>query len=145
MVGVLKQRSERASRVSNENASLMEQMAERTRAEQALRQSEARNAAILNGALDCVITMDHTGRILEFNPAAEATFGIRRDAALGCEMAELIIPPGLRARHRHGLAHYLATGESLILNKRIEITAIRASGEEFPVELSVIRDPSSAP
>jgi PAS domain S-box-containing protein len=145
MVGILKQRSERAFETSSENAALVAQMAERMRTEQALRQSEARNAAILKGALDCIITMDHTGRILEFNPAAEATFGVRRADVLGHELAELIIPSGLRARHRHGLAHYLATGESPILNQRIEITASRPSGEEFPVELSVIRDPSSDP
>ena len=145
MVGILKHRSERAFVISSENAALVEQMARRTQIEQALKQSEARNAAILNGALDCIITIDHRGRILEFNPAAETTFGIRRDDALGRELATLIIPPGLRDRHRQGLAHYLATGESPILNKRIEITAVRASGEEFPVELSVIRDPSSDP
>ncbi len=145
MVGILKQRSERASRISAENASLVEQIAARTRTERALRQSEARNAAILNGALDCIVTMDHMGRILDFNPAAEATFGVRREDVLGRELAEVMIPPDLRSRHRHGLAHYLATGESPILNKRIEITASRPSGEEFPIELSVIRDSSSDP
>ena len=145
MVGILQRRAERAFQISQENAVLTEQVAERKRTEQSLKQSEARNAAVLRGALDCIITMDQKGRVLEFNPAAEATFAYGRDDVLGRELGELIIPPGLRDHHRRGLAHYLATGESPILNKRIEITAARATGEEFPVELTVIRDPSSDP
>ncbi len=117
----------------------------RKRAEHALLQSEAHKSAIVRGALDCIITMDHAGRIVEFNPAAEATFGYRRDDVLGREMAELIIPPALRDRHRQGFARHLATGESTILGKRLEISAIRADGREFPVELTISRDPSSEP
>jgi PAS domain S-box-containing protein len=103
------------------------------------RESEARRAAILEAALDCVITIDHEGRILEFNPAAEATFGHKRDKVLGREMASVIIPPGLRERHRQGLARCLATGEGAILGRRLEMTALRADGTEFPVELTVTR------
>src|SRR5205823_5659845 len=79
-------------------------------AQLALRQSEARKTAILDTALDCIITIDHEGKVVEFNPAAERTFGYRRADVLGREMAELIVPPALRERHRRGLAHYLATG-----------------------------------
>ncbi|MBI4499487.1 MAG: PAS domain S-box protein [Chloroflexi bacterium] len=118
---------------------------ERTRAEQALRESEARKAAILESALDCVISIDQEGRIIEFNPAAEETFGYRRDEVVGQQMAELIIPPALRARHYQGLAQYLATGEGPILNQRLEMTAIRADGSEFPVELTVTRIPTDGP
>jgi len=120
-------------------------ISERKRTEQALKESEARNSAILRGALDGIITMDQMGRILEFNPAAETTFGYRRDDVLGRELVDFIIPQALRDQHRGGLAHYFATGESAILDKRIEVTALRATGEEFPVELSVIRIPSSGP
>ena len=102
-----------------------------------LRESEARKRAILESALDCIISIDHEGKIIEFNPAAEKTFGYTRDAAMGREMAELIIPPSLRQQHRRGLAHYLATGEGPVLGKRIEITAMRADGSEFPVELAI--------
>ncbi len=56
---------------------------ERKQAEQALRLSETRKAAILEGALDCIITIDHHGRILEFNPAAQAVFGYTRAEVLG--------------------------------------------------------------
>lgn len=55
--------------------------------------SEACGAAILETALDSIIMIDQQGRIIEFNPAAEQVFGYRRDAVIGQELAELIIPP----------------------------------------------------
>jgi len=113
--------------------------AERRGAEEALRQTEARKAAFFQSALDCIITIDHNGLILEFNPAAEATFGYASEAVLGKPMADLIIPPSLREKHHRGMARYLATGEGPVLGKRIEITAMRADGTEFPVELSITR------
>jgi PAS domain S-box-containing protein len=117
----------------------------RKRAEDALRKGAERMRAILESALDCIITMDHEGRIVEFNPAAEKTFGYTRTEAIGSEMAELIIPLALRERHRRGLSHYLQTGEGPVLGKPIEITAMRADGTEFPVELTVIRVPGADP
>jgi PAS domain S-box-containing protein len=111
---------------------------ERKRTEEALEESEARKTAIMEAALDCVITMDHTGMITDFNPAAERTFGYRRAEVLGRELAETIIPPSLRDSHRRGLARYLATGEGPVLNKRIELQGMRADGTEFPVELAII-------
>ncbi|MCG3110630.1 MAG: PAS domain S-box protein [Candidatus Manganitrophus sp. SB1] len=121
------------------------QFIERKQAERATQESEARKTAILESALDCIITMDHQGRVIEFNPASERTFGFRRDEVIGKEMAELIIPPALREKHREGLAHYLATENGPILGKRIEMTAIRANGAEFPVELAVTRIPLDGP
>src|SRR5712692_4748941 len=87
----------------------------------------------LESALDCIITIDAGGRILEFNPAAERTFGYLRSEVLGKELAEKIIPPSLRNAHRRGMAHYHQTGEGPVLGKRIEVTAMRADGSEFPV------------
>ena len=90
-------------------------------------------------ALDCVVTMDSSGRIVEFNPAAERTFGYRAGEAAGREMAELIVPPGLRERHRRGLARYLSDGRARLLDRRIEITGMRANGDVFPIELTITR------
>jgi PAS domain S-box-containing protein len=104
-----------------------------------LKRSEARKAAIVDSALDCVLTIDHEGCITEFNPAAEHTFGYRRDEVLGMPLANVIIPLSLREKHREGFAHYLATGEARVLGKRIETTAVRADGSEFPVELAISR------
>ncbi len=95
------------------------------------------NHAILESALDCIITMDAAGRVQEFNPAAERTFGYTRAEAIGRELASLIIPPSLRERHRQGLAHYLATGEGPVLGRRIEIPGMRADGSEILVELAI--------
>ena len=95
--------------------------------------------------LDCIVTIDHGGRITEFNPAAEHAFGCRRDEVLGRALADVMIPPSLRERHRQGLARYLATGETRVIGKRIEMTAMRADGSEFPVELTITRIPSDGP
>lgn len=102
---------------------------------------DARTSAILETALDCIITMDSRGNVVEFNPAAERTFGYRRADALGRELASLIIPPAMRDRHRRGLAHYLASGEAPVLGRRVELDALRADGVEFPVELAITRIP----
>jgi PAS domain S-box-containing protein len=112
---------------------------ERTRAEEAVRQSEARKTAMLEASLDCIVSMDHLGRVVEFNAAAEHTFGYSSDEAVGREMASLIIPPALRDKHREGLRHYLATGEGPVVGRRLEITGMRADGSEFPVELTITR------
>jgi two-component system CheB/CheR fusion protein len=93
--------------------------------------------ALLDSALDCIISMDASGRVVEFNPAAERTFGYKREQAVGQELASLIIPPGFRQRHRAGLRHYLETGEGPVLGKRLEITALRADGTEILVELAI--------
>lgn len=130
----------------NEMAGLLERReAERKKAEDTLRESETRKRAILESAQDCIISIDHEGKIIEFNPAAEKTFGYTRAEVMGKSMADLIIPPSLRERHYRGLAHYFATGEGPVLGKRIEMTALRADGTEFPVELTVTRISQEGP
>jgi PAS domain S-box-containing protein len=118
---------------------------ERAKGDAALKRSEARNAAILESALDCIVTIDHEGRITEFNPAAERIFGYSRYDVLGKNMADTIIPPSFRERHRHGLELYLSAGETSLLGKRIEMPALRADGSEFPIELAVTRIPIDGP
>jgi two-component system, cell cycle sensor histidine kinase and response regulator CckA len=110
---------------------------DRKRAEEALRQSEALKAAIVESALDCIVTMDSEGRIVEFNSAAEQTFGYSRAEVLGKAVAEVIIPPAFRKRYATGLAHYLATGEGPVLGRLLELTGLRLDGKEFPLELSI--------
>ncbi len=95
------------------------------------------NRAILDSALDCIITMDANGVVREFNPAAERVFDYRREEAVGRELAELIIPVSLRERHRQGLAHYLRTGDGPVLGRRIEIAAVKKDGTEILVELAI--------
>jgi PAS domain S-box-containing protein len=109
---------------------LAEQLAARTA-------SEALNAAIIASALDCVIAIDEAGLVLEFNPAAERTFGRRRADVLGQPIGALIVPPALRRRHTEGFARYLAGGDARVIGRRIEIEGMRANGEIFPVELTI--------
>jgi len=111
---------------------------EREAAQAALIERAAREAAILESALDCIVVMDAQGLVVEFNPAAEATFGYRRHEVVGRLMAELIVPPALRPAHYDGLKRFFATGAGPVLHRRIEITAMRAGGEEFPVELAIV-------
>jgi len=135
----------------------------RQRAEQALREardqlevrvqqrtaelvfSHERMLAVFNTALDGIVMMDHRGRLAEFNPAAERIFGHRRGEVLGQPLADVIIPPEWRERHRKGLAHYLATGEGPVLGKRMELTGLRADGSEVAIELSISRMPGDGP
>lgn len=121
--------------------SALRDVTERKQAEAALRESESRKTAIFSSALDAIITIDASGRVLEFNPAAEAVFGYAREEAVGREMAELIIPPALRASHREGLRRLLGGGEGVVLGRRLEMPAVRRDGTEFPVELSILRLP----
>jgi PAS domain S-box-containing protein len=112
---------------------------EQRRAEESARASDAHTRAILDASLDCIISMDASGRITEFNPAAERTFGRRRAEALGKDLAELVIPPWLRDAHRTGFARHLEGGRNTILNRRYETVGMRADGSEFPVELAIVR------
>ena len=90
-------------------------VSDRIRAEAALEQSRRTHAAVLEAALDCFISIDAEGRILEFNPAAERTFGYSFAEAYGQELHSLLMPPALREAHVTGMKRYLATGVSRIL------------------------------
>lgn len=115
------------------------QYLERQRTETELVESEARKTAVLESALEAIITMGEDGRIVEMNSAAAEMFGRPREDAVGRELAELIIPPALRDEHRRGLEQYRATGQERVFGRRLEFSALRADGSEFPVELTVTR------
>ncbi len=117
----------------------LEDISNRVRAELLLSDTQALKETILETALDAIIAMDQRGRLVEFNPAAERMFGYQRCDVIGQEMAQLIIPPRLRESHRAGLSRFLATGEETVLGRRVQISAIRSDGSEFPVELDVAR------
>ncbi len=112
---------------------------EQRAAEEQLRASEARKSAIVESALDSIVGMDSEGRIVEFNPAAERTFGHARAAVVGASLADVLVPPTLRDQHQAGLARYLRTGDRHVIGRRIETVATRADGSEFPVELAITR------
>lgn len=111
---------------------------ELTAQHKALAESEARKGAILEASLDCFITIDDAGRILDFNAAAERTFGYSAAEMCGMSMAEAIVPPEHRRAHEQGIQHYLATGHGPVLRRRVEISALRRNGDVFPIELTVV-------
>ena len=113
-----------AEKLRHANEQLELRVLERTRT---LASEEARKDAILRTALDCIVSMDARGRIVEWNPAAERTFGYTRQEALGRVLAELVI----------GLDRYLGTSERQAIGRRIELTGVRRSGEPFPVEVAI--------
>jgi len=105
--------------------------------EQVLRQSEDRLRATLTAALDSIVVMDHHGRIIEFNPAAERCFGYERADVIGRRLSEVMIPERYRDAHERGMERYLRGKGGRFLGQRIEIQAMRADGSEFPVELAI--------
>jgi PAS domain S-box-containing protein len=109
------------------------------------RRAEARERTILETTVDCIITIDHEGKVLDFNPAAERLFGYRRADAIGREIADLIVPPSGRERYRRALSQLVTAGHSELAGRRVEVTAMRAGGREFPVELAVARVPLEGP
>lgn len=104
----------------------------------AIRNSEEKLRLVMNAALDAIICINTTGEISFWNQQAEAIFGWTEREALGQRLSSLIIPEQYRKRHNEGIAHYLKTGKGPVLNKLLELSAIKRSGEEFPIELSII-------
>ena len=101
--------------------------------------SDARQRAVLEAALDGVVSIDHRARVTYVNSAFERTFGYRTEEVIGRELAEVIVPPSLREAHRAGIARYLATRQPRILGKRLEVAAMRADGTEFLAEVTITR------
>ena len=119
------------------NALLGEEIARHEATERALRESSERVAAMISAAPEAVIVIDASGRVDEWNPQAERTFGWSRDEVRGRLLSQLIMPTRYRDAHEQGLARYIATKKPRILNRPMELTALNRQGVEFPVELSV--------
>jgi PAS domain S-box-containing protein len=110
---------------------------ENTRLYSDLQEREAEVRRLVDSALDAVLIIDEQGCITEWNSRAESMFGWRREEAVGQRLSEMVIPMRYRSDHERGLRHFLTSGAGSILNRSIEIEAVRRNGSEFPVELSV--------
>ncbi|HUF55029.1 MAG TPA: PAS domain S-box protein [Thermohalobaculum sp.] len=100
--------------------------------------AEADLLSLFDGALDAIVIADSDSVVLGWNRSAEQMFGYSRDEAMGRDMSEMIIPHALREAHSAGVRRYLATGEGVVINNRIEIVALHRDGREFPVELTIL-------
>lgn len=105
--------------------------------EAAERDAQTLKTGIIDSAMDCIIATREDGTIIEFNPAAEQTFGYSRERAIGRSVADLIIPEQFRQAHDEGMERYISTGEKVVLGKRLELRAQRSDGSHFPVEVTV--------
>jgi two-component system sensor histidine kinase/response regulator len=104
---------------------------------EALVEGEKRKGAILEAALDCIITFDSEGRILEFNAAAEAIFGYSRADACDRHFARLLLPEEDQPLFITGLKRYVDRGSSDIVGRRSEIVAVRRDGSRFAAEIAI--------
>jgi PAS domain S-box-containing protein len=109
----------------------------RKQAVAALQASEMRTRAIVDSALDAVITIDERGTITGWNSQAAAIFGYYEEEIRGRLLSEMILPLRYREAHTTGLERFLASGHGPILNRRVELSALHKNGREFPIELSV--------
>lgn len=102
-----------------------------------LREKENRLSSVLTTAMDAVVQMKQDGTITGWSGQAESIFGWTNTEAVGQLLHELIVPIQFVEAHLKGMHHFIATGNGPVLNKRIEITALRRDGTEFPIELSI--------
>jgi two-component system, LuxR family, sensor kinase FixL len=106
-------------------------------AEKKLEVSEKRFKTFFKNAPDAIIVINEHQTILDWNPKAESIFGFKAEEVIGSRLSETIIPPQYREAHKMGMAHFLNTGEGPVLNKTIEIIALKNTGEEFYIDLSI--------
>ncbi|GAA5510377.1 PAS domain S-box protein [Novipirellula caenicola] len=92
----------------------------------------------IDAALDAVVMIDQNSQIIGWNKQAELTFGWARSEALGQSMAELIIPDRFREEYLRCLQRFEQDGDGTTMDQRMEMSALRRDGEEFPIELSII-------
>lgn len=109
----------------------------RDQAERALRRNEKKLLAVIDGALDGIVTINETGALVEFNPAAERIFGYTKEQVIGKLLAEVMVPPQQRQAHISKHQQFVQTGEKHIFDRRVELTAMHSDGSEFPVELTL--------
>jgi PAS domain S-box-containing protein len=126
--------TERTARLAELNASLRAEIAARGRVEGALRQSEARRRAVVNHAVDGIITFNERGIVESYNPAAERLFGYTADEIIGHDVSRLM-PAHSREEHDGDLSNDLRTGQAKIIGTECEVVGRRKNGTTFPLDL----------
>ncbi|MGN6379742.1 MAG: SpoIIE family protein phosphatase [Gaiellales bacterium] len=127
------------SRMLEELGSQVGRLLERVHADETIAESEARKAAVLDAALDAIVTADAEGRILEANRTVAGLLGWEPQDLIGARIVDTLVPPELRDDHTIGFAGYVETGEGRMAGRRMEVDALHRSGERVPVELTVTR------
>ena len=117
---------------------LADDITKRLQAEQDTRTSEEVRTLIMDAAFDSIVCMDRNGSVTLWNSQAEKLFGWKREEIIGKDLAEFIIPEQFRQMHHAGLKRYNRTGEGSMINKLVELTALKRDRKEFPVELTIV-------
>jgi len=124
-------------RVEERTAELLNEIAERKQADEALRVQEERTRLIVDKAFDAIISADTNGTIIGWNSQAEKTFGWSQSEAVGRALVDTIIPAEHRAAYQAGMERFLANGDGPLLHKRMEVSGLHKDGHEVPIELAI--------
>jgi diguanylate cyclase (GGDEF)-like protein/PAS domain S-box-containing protein len=116
-----------------------ENVTARKRADEEQRVKDLRFRRTLESALDCIVTTDAEGHIVEFNPMAEEVFRYPREKVLGRKLSEVLVPRHLRRRHEMSMRRLLTDEQPAMLNRRVESVALRGDGTTIPIELAMQR------
>jgi PAS domain S-box-containing protein len=127
--------AQRTAELAAANEVLITEIAERKRAEEELKRSEAQHRLVVEAASDAVISIDERGTITLANPATKAVFGHEPAELIGKPLT-VLMPESMRTLHEAGYKRYLQTGERRLNWGGTEVTARRANGADFPVEVS---------
>jgi PAS domain S-box-containing protein len=127
---------DRTAALTEANAALKKEITERQRAEDEARDRAACLRAIVDTAVDGIITVDAQGMVASFNPAAERLFGYRAEEVLG-QNVRLLMPAPYREEHDGYLSRYLSTGVKKVIGIGREVVGRRKDGSTFPAELAV--------
>ena len=117
---------------------IADDITKRKQAWDALGESEARKRAIMQAALDGIITIDHEGRMIELNAAAEKIFAHSRSKLIGENVLE-VVPQSFRTWFQNGLANCFDGDKGPTQGSRIEMPALRADGSRFSAEFTITR------
>ena len=118
---------------------LTRDISDRSKAGRAILESRRRMEGIVQSAMDAIITIDESQRVVLFNPAAEKIFGYPADKVLG-QPITMLVPERFRLGHDEHVRRFFDSG---VVNRPLEagsegdLKALRSSGEEFPVEASI--------
>lgn len=128
---------EKLSETEKLNQQLSQKIKEAEEAQNLAMKNEVLLRSVIASSLDGMITLNDEGCITTWNPAAEEMFGYTQEEVIGNEMANLIIPPEHREAHKQGFSRFLQTHTSNIMNRRLELKAMRKDGSTFPAELTI--------
>ncbi len=117
---------------------LLKEITTRKKAAEALRESEERYRAVIQTAVEAIITSDSKGNIESWNRGAQNIFGYMEEEVLGKQIT-ILVPERYRDKHIGGMERFALTSEAHIIGKTVGFHGLTKDGREFPLELSLAR------